>query len=85
VNDNRIIIKGKHSCGVFYGIQTLLQLLPVEIYNRERQANVLWKIPGVEIIDQPSFQWRSMMLDVSRYFFAEDYVLRFIDMMAMYK
>lgn len=85
VTDQKIVITAKEAAGSFYGIQTLLQLLPVEIYNKQRQKNLSWNVPGVEIADAPSYVWRGMMLDVSRYFFEKDYVLRFIDMMAMYK
>ena len=56
--------------------------MPVEIYNKQRQKNVSWTIKGVNITDNPQYEWRGMMLDVSRYFFSKDYVLRYIDMMA---
>ena len=80
-----IQITAKTSAGVFYGIQSLLQLMPIEIYNIQRQKNMDWVIPGVNIIDNPQYVWRGMMLDVSRYFFSKAYVLKYIDMMAMYK
>ena len=85
VLENSIEIKGHSKAGVFYGIQTLLQLMPVEIYNKQRQKQIAWKIPGVEISDEPEYEWRGLMLDVSRYFFEKDYVLHLLDMMAMYK
>ncbi len=85
VTNKKIVIAAKESAGIFYGIQSLLQLLPVEIYNKQRQKNIAWNIPGVEIEDTPTYKWRGMMLDVSRYFFEKEYVIRFIDMMAMYK
>lgn len=80
-----VTITGATPAGVFYGIQTLLQMLPPEIYNPRRQRVVEWKIRGAEIVDYPQYPWRGMMLDVSRYFFGKHYVLKFIDMMAMYK
>lgn len=85
VNTKKINIVGNTSQGVFYGIQTLLQLLPAEIYNPQRQKGKVWAVKGANIQDVPLYPWRGMMLDVSRYFFSKDYVLRFIDMMAMYK
>ncbi|WP_316753471.1 beta-N-acetylhexosaminidase [Pedobacter gandavensis] len=85
VNKDLISIKGKTSAGVFYGIQTLLQMLPPEVYSKERQKGLKWEIKGVAITDAPLYPWRGMMLDVARYFFSKEYVLRFIDMMAMYK
>ncbi|WP_430811856.1 MULTISPECIES: beta-N-acetylhexosaminidase [unclassified Carboxylicivirga] len=85
VEDKNIRITGGDAAGIFYGVQTLLQLLPAEVYSKQRQKEVAWAVPGVSIEDAPSYPWRGMMLDVSRYFFEKDYVLRFIDMMAMYK
>lgn len=85
VNAQKINITANTNQGVFYGIQTLLQLLPAEIYNPQRQKGKLWNVKGVIIEDEPLYPWRGMMLDVSRYFFSKDYILRFIDMMAMYK
>lgn len=86
VNNDRIAINAGSPAGVFYGIQTVLQLMPSEIYNKQRQKGVSWKVKGVEIEDAPLYPaWRGMMLDVARYFFSKEYVLRFIDMMAMYK
>lgn len=85
VNNSQVNIQASTPAGVFYGVQSMLQLLPTAIYNKQRQKNTLWKIKGVEIEDAPLYPWRGMMLDVARYFFSKDYVLKFIDMMAMYK
>lgn len=85
VGTNQVNIIGNTSKGVFYGIQTLLQLLPAEIYNLQRQKGKTWTVQGAEIQDAPQYPWRGMMLDVSRYFFSKAYILRFIDIMAMYK
>ncbi|WP_199136354.1 beta-N-acetylhexosaminidase [Pedobacter sp. ASV12] len=85
VGNKQVNIMGNTSKGVFYGIQTLLQLLPAEIYNQQRQKGKTWTVKGADIEDAPLYPWRGMMLDVSRYFFSKAYVLRFIDMMAMYK
>lgn len=85
VGKSLVTIKGNTGAGVFYGIQSLLQLLPPAIYSRERQKSVVWHIPGVKITDSPEYPWRGMMLDVGRYFFSTDYVKKFIDLMAMYK
>ncbi len=66
------------SAGVYYGIQTLLQLLPGEIESRQT-AQAQWSIPAVRITDYPRFGWRGIMLDVSRNFFSKEDVKRFID------
>ncbi len=85
VKNNSVKIVGSSQAGVLNGIQTLLQMLPIEIYNKKRQNNINWAITGAEISDAPLYQWRGIMLDVSRYFYDKDYVLHLIDMMAMYK
>ncbi|TKG93815.1 hypothetical protein EYV94_16355 [Puteibacter caeruleilacunae] len=85
VTPKGVEIQAVKEAGIFNGIQTLLQLLPVEVFDARRQKDVAWNIPGVEIADEPSYVWRGMMLDVSRYFYEKEYVLHLIDMMGMYK
>ncbi|HMU99407.1 MAG TPA: beta-N-acetylhexosaminidase [Chitinophagales bacterium] len=77
-NSDGIIIKGGSSAGVFYGIQTLIQLLPI--------TNVKpLEIPNVVIEDEPAFAYRGMHLDVGRYFFPVDFVKQYIDYLALHK
>ncbi|MEZ4839732.1 family 20 glycosylhydrolase [Flavobacterium sp.] len=78
VNTSEISITGVGNAGVFYGIQTLLQLLPLE-----RKDEV--EIPCLIISDQPKFQWRGMHLDVSRHFFDTEFIKKYIDFLAQYK
>jgi hexosaminidase len=85
VKNNAVVLSGGTAAGVFYGTQTLLQMLPAAIHDNTRQKGVTWKIRGAEIEDAPLWGWRGMMLDVSRYFFSKEYILKFIDMMSMYK
>ncbi len=85
VQNDQVLIHGASPAGVFYGVQTMLQMLPPAIYNKQRQKQTTWKIEGADIEDAPLYPWRGMMLDVARYFFSKAYVLKFIDMMAMYK
>lgn len=85
VGPEGVRISGADTGGVFYGIQTLLQLFPTEVYSVVRQKNMDWVIPAVTIFDAPSHPWRGMMLDVARYFHDKDFVKKYIDMMAMYK
>ncbi len=85
VGSEGVRISGADTGGVFYGIQTLLQLFPAEVYSVVRQKNMDWEIPAVTIFDAPSHPWRGMMLDVARYFHDKDFVKKYIDMMAMYK
>lgn len=79
VNPNEITVKANTSKGLFYGVQSLLQTLPFV------RTNDLVQIPSMEIKDYPRFQWRGLMLDVSRHFFAPELVKEFIDLLAAYK
>jgi len=85
VKTNLVKITASTPAGIFYGIQTLLQMLPTEIYSKQRQKNMEWLINGAQITDAPLYPWRGMMLDASRYFFGKDYVLHLMDMMSIYK
>lgn len=71
--------------GAFYGIQSLLQLFPAEIYDSRWQRNIVWQAPCVEISDAPERPWRGLMMDVARYFYDKEFIKKTIDMMAMYK
>jgi len=79
-----VVIKSSGAAGLFYGAQTLRQLLPVEVFSA-KCSKAAWVIGGVEISDKPSFAWRGLMLDVSRWFFDKEFVKRYLDMMAMHK
>ncbi len=84
-SSNMVTIKASDKAGIFYGIQTLLQMLPPETFSKQRQRTVKWSIEAATIEDNPVYPWRGMMLDVSRYFMDLDYVKKYIDMMAMHK
>ncbi len=73
------------AAGLFYGVQSFLQLLPREITSKSVVKNVSWTTPCVEIRDYPRFGWRGLMFDVSRHFFTKEEVKGFIDDMAKYK
>jgi hexosaminidase len=82
-----IMIRAARPAGLFYGVQTLLQLLPAAI---EPPAGpwasaAPWAVPGVAIEDRPRFGWRGAMLDCSRHFFPKDFVKRWIDILASHK
>ncbi len=85
VTDKGIKIQGKDADGLFYGVQTLLQLLPPPVYASQLQSGVQWAIPAVSIKDYPRFHYRGMMLDVVRQFFDEQTVKNYIDWLAMHK
>ena len=85
INAKGIIISANTNAGLFYGWQTLQQIMPSAIYAKTLQTNVQWNAPFVSIIDKPRFGWRGMMLDVSRHFFSKADVKVFIDDMARFK
>lgn len=85
VTTKQVTITANKPAGLFYGVQTLLQLLPKEIESTTKVKNVQWLIPGVDITDYPRFGWRGLMLDVSRHFFTKQQVKDFIDQMVKYK
>lgn len=88
VNASGVTISASTTAGIFYGIQTLRQLLPEEIEHTDPSlvpADVEWNIPAVEIYDYPRFEYRGMHLDVARHFFPVEFVKKYIDLLAMYK
>lgn len=85
VNERGVAISASTPNGLFYGIQTLLQLLPTRIYADELVLDEKWTVPHVDISDAPRFGYRGVMLDVSRYFFTKAEVKQFIDLLAMHK
>src|SRR5579862_7697763 len=85
IDRNRVVIDANADGGLYYGMQTLLQLFPPEIYSPKAMRDMKWKLPCVSIADAPRFLWRGMHLDVSRHFFPKDFVETYIDMIAMHK
>jgi hexosaminidase len=71
--------------GLFYGVQTLRQLLPPQIFSTAPVKEVAWTVPCVTIEDQPRFAWRGLMLDSGHDFQRKEFVKRFIDLMALHK
>ena len=71
--------------GAFYAIQTLLQLLPVEIFSQEVRKGIEWTIPCCSISDAPRFKYRGMHLDVCLHYFDLEFLKRYIDIMAAHK
>ena len=82
---NAVIIRAPAQAGLFYGLQTLLQLLPPEIFSTNIVSNFDWQIPCVRITDQPRFKWRGLMLDSGHDFQNKEFVERYLDLMALHK
>lgn len=86
VKHSDILITANKPAGIFYGVQTLLQMFPAEIKSKTVQPkDKKWTIPCAEITDKPQFPWRGLMLDVSRHWFTKEEVLKYIDELAEYK
>lgn len=84
VTPEYVRIAAPRPAGVFWGAQTLRQLLPPSVERPERQPGP-WVIPAVAVRDRPRFPWRGFMLDVARHFFGVEEVKRVIDLLATYK
>ncbi len=85
VSTSHITIEASDNSGFLYGIQSLRQLLPVEIESKTPVENLNWEIPCLEIMDGPRFKWRGLMLDLSRHFFDKEYIKETIDALSLHK
>ncbi|HTV62889.1 MAG TPA: beta-N-acetylhexosaminidase, partial [Verrucomicrobiae bacterium] len=85
VAPDSVVIRAPATAGVFYGVQSLLQLLPPQIFAAQPATNVIWTVPCVYIYDQPRFPWRGVMLDVARHFIGKDQIKQLLDAMALHK
>ena len=89
VDQHGVTIKGKDANGLFYGIQSLIQLLPLpDTATFPRSASVALttlSIPFVFISDYPRFDYRGMHLDVARHFFPVTFIRKYIDYLALHK
>ncbi|HUT44699.1 MAG TPA: beta-N-acetylhexosaminidase [Sedimentisphaerales bacterium] len=85
VTPMRILIRAKEPAGLFYGIQTLRQLLPAQVFSKTKAKDADWKVPCVRITDYPRFQWRGLLVDPARHFIPKQDLMRFIDIMALHK
>ncbi|MCK5001099.1 MAG: beta-N-acetylhexosaminidase, partial [Anaerohalosphaera sp.] len=83
--NGRLAITANDGAGLFYGIQTLRQLLPMEIEKKQLVSAEKLKLPPIIITDKPRYGWRGLMLDESREFFGKDTVKKLLDRMALYK
>ncbi|MBV6319503.1 beta-N-acetylhexosaminidase [Duganella violaceipulchra] len=85
VSDGRgVTITAADPAGLFYGVQSLRQLLPADIY-RKAEVRRRWQLPAVSIEDQPRFGWRGSHLDTARHFMPKSFVLKHIELLAQHK
>ncbi|MBZ3901104.1 MULTISPECIES: beta-N-acetylhexosaminidase [Streptomyces] len=81
-----VLVEGGSAAGVFWGAQTLRQLLGPDAFRRAPlRRDRTWAVPYVTVEDSPRFAWRGLMLDVARHFLPKDQVLRHLDLMAAHK
>jgi len=80
VASDGVMIEAAAPNGLFYGVQTLIQLMPS---TPKKDAAII--LPGVEIKDSPRFSWRGLHLDVSRHFMPKEFILKYLDYMAIHK
>lgn len=87
VSPEEIRISAATPAGLFYGVQTLRQLLPPAVFAQIVPAarDTRWKLPCVTIEDRPRFAWRGLLLDTARHFMPKEFVLKLIDVMALHK
>ncbi len=85
VSKKAATVKASSLRGVNYAVQTIKQMLPVEIFGKTAAADKVWSLPCVEISDAPRFGYRGMHLDVSRHFFDMDMVKKYLDIMEVHK
>ncbi len=84
INDNLVSLVANKPAGLFYGIQTIRQILPAKVEMASVQKGP-WKLATGTIRDYPEYSYRGSMLDIARHFFSADDVKHFIDQMAFYK
>jgi hexosaminidase len=85
VTPDSVLIRAPEEAGLFYGVQSLLQLLPPEVFSAQPASGVKWEAQCVEIKDRPRFPWRGMLLDVSRHFLTKPEVEQILDALAIHK
>lgn len=83
IHSQGVEIKAATSAGLFYGLQTFMQILSDRHFYKETEQ--CWLLPVVQIADKPAFPYRGLHLDVSRHFFPVAFIKKYIDLMAVYK
>jgi hexosaminidase len=85
VTSKRIVLRAAEPAGLFYGIQTLRQLLPIQVFSSKRVEGIDWTVPCVKISDYPRFAWRGLLIDPARHFIPVEDVKHYLEAMAIHK
>jgi hexosaminidase len=80
-----VTIQAQTAKGAFYGMQTLLQMLPVEVFSPSAVSGIKWTVPLATVKDVPRYAYRGLMLDVGRHFMPVEFVKKYIDLIALHK
>jgi hexosaminidase len=85
VHSDKVLVRAKDPSGLFYAVQSLLQLLPPAIESDRLVGLRQWAMPVVHIQDAPAFEYRGLMIDVARHFQPMSFLKKLVDLMAMQK
>ena len=85
VTPKAVTIKAKTPQGLFYGMQTFMQLLPAEIQSQEMVNGIAWDAPCVTVKDEPRFLYRGVMLDPCRHFIPVENVKKYLNILSLFK
>jgi hexosaminidase len=85
VTPQKVAVRGKTAQGLFYGMQSFMQLLPAEIESPSLISDMAWNVPAVSIKDEPRFGYRGIHLDPSRHFMTVEEVKRQLDVLSLFK
>ena len=85
IRPDQITIRANSAVGLYYGVQTIRQLLPTQIESLEPLSGISWVVPCVKIKDEPRFSYRGLHLDVGRHFFPTAFIKKYIDLIALHK
>lgn len=85
ISPEKITLSAAQEAGILWGIQTIRQLLPEQIFRNATIKNVLWNMPCLKIEDKPRFPWRDLMVDCSRTFVAKEQLKKYIEQLSLYK
>ncbi|HQL80436.1 MAG TPA: family 20 glycosylhydrolase, partial [Verrucomicrobiota bacterium] len=85
VAPDEVALRASGQAGMFYGVQSLLQLLPPQVFASKPVPGQTWQAPCVRIEDQPRFKWRGVLFDTARHFFTKAEVKQLLDVLALHK